>query len=253
MTSPGTADEKEIAQFNRLAATWWNSAGPMWPLHLLNQFRVQVIVDVLQQLGAIDAEHSQPLTGLSVLDIGCGGGILSESLAHLGAHVTGLDMAENNVAIARQHAASSDLDIRYLHQEVDSLDERFDLVFNMEVVEHVSNLDAFMTASCQRLAPGGTMFISTFNRTIRSYLIGIVGAEYVLNLLPRGTHQWRKFVPPATLHTLLQTHNLDTVWQTGVSLNPFSKTYATTQSTAVSYMLAATKGGTSHNGSKGRI
>ncbi|RLT97392.1 bifunctional 2-polyprenyl-6-hydroxyphenol methylase/3-demethylubiquinol 3-O-methyltransferase UbiG [Ketobacter sp.] len=253
MTSPGTTDDKEIAQFNRLASTWWDSTGPMWPLHLLNRFRVQVILDVLQQRGVVDAAHSQPLNGVTALDIGCGGGILSESLARLGAQVTGLDMAENNVAIARQHAASSGLDIRYLHQEVDSLDERFDLVFNMEVVEHVANLDAFLAASCQRLAPGGTMFISTFNRTIRSYLIGIVGAEYILNLLPRGTHQWRKFVPPANLHTLLKTHNLDTVWQTGVSLNPFTKTYATTQSTAVSYMLAATHGGTSNNGSKGRI
>ncbi|MBA53106.1 MAG: bifunctional 3-demethylubiquinol 3-O-methyltransferase/2-polyprenyl-6-hydroxyphenol methylase [Pseudomonadales bacterium] len=249
MTSSSTTDADEIERFNQLAATWWDTSGPMWPLHLLNQFRVQLILAVLTDQRQIDPGKEHPLTGFTALDIGCGGGILSEALAKLGANVTGVDMAEKNVAIARHHATQNKLDIRYLCQEVSGLDEQFDLVFNMEVVEHVSDLETFLNACCERVQPGGMMFLSTINRTWKSYLFAILGAEYVLNLLPKGTHQWSKFVSPQKVEALFQQHSLDTIWQTGVSLNPFKKRYSPTQSMAVNYMLAARKGGTKHHGS----
>lgn len=249
MTHPDTSDPAEIERFNQLAATWWNTSGPMWPLHLLNQFRIQLILEVLTQQGLIDPDNDQPLSGFTALDIGCGGGILSETLSKLGASVTGLDMAEKNVAIARQHALKSKLDIRYLCQEAASLDEQFDLVFNMEVVEHVADLDSFLAACCERIQPDGMMFLSTINRTWKSYLFAILGAEYVLKLLPKGTHHWHKFVPPQQIEALFTHHGLDTVWQTGVSLNPFRKQYSATQSMAVNYLLAAKKGGSIPHGS----
>lgn len=244
-----TIDQQEIQRFNQLAATWWNQEGPMWPLHLLNQFRVQRILEVLSQQTGIDPTLDRPLAGFNVLDIGCGGGILSETLAKLGAQVTGLDMADKNIAIARQHALQNGLSIRYLSMEIAELNEQFDLVFNMEVVEHVANVDAFMSASCARVKAGGIMFLSTINRTLKSYLFAILGAEYVLRLLPKGTHQWRKFVSPDMVKSIFHQHDLDTVWETGVSLNPFSRSYSSTRSMAVSFMLAAMKHETHFNGS----
>jgi len=236
-----TADDKEIARFNALAATWWDSQGPMWPLHRLNQFRIKILLQQLAQQSRIDSNSKLPLHGKQVLDIGCGGGILSESLAKLGAQVVAIDLAENNTAIARQHAAEQGVDIDYRCQEAGTFSAQFDLVFNMEVVEHVANLEAFLEASCQHVKPGGLMFLSTINRTLKSYLFAILGAEYVLKLLPKGTHQWSKFVKPATLSSLLSDNGLDTIWRQGVSLNPFNKSYHTTESLAVNYMLAATK------------
>lgn len=244
-----TSDPEEIERFNQLAATWWNTGGPMWPLHLLNRFRVRLILQVLAQQGLVDPDSEHPLGGFTALDIGCGGGILSEALSKLGAKVTGLDMAEKNIVIARQHATENNLDIRYLCQEVASLDEQFDLVFNMEVVEHVADVDSFMAASCERIQPEGMMFLSTINRTWKSYLFAILGAEHVLKLLPKGTHQWSKFVPPHHIGAILAHHGLDTVWRTGVSLNPFTKHYSSTNSMAVNYMVAARKGGQTHHGS----
>ena len=234
-----TTDADELQRFNRLAATWWDPDGPMWPLHLLNRFRVRVIEQVLRDSGVIAGDSSQPLQGLDVLDIGCGGGILLESLARLGARVTGVDPAANNIAIARQHAESEQLEIRYLQTEVGELNGQFDLVFNLEVVEHVANLEAFMQASCERLKPGGTQFLSTINRTCKSYVFAILGAEYVLRLLPKGTHQWHKFVRPEELTQLLQQQGLATVWSSGVALNPFNRRYRLTKSHRVNYMLAA--------------
>lgn len=238
---PTTADERELARFNALAATWWDRQGPMWPLHRLNDFRVKVILDRLNKLNLIDVTHDKPLHEFTVLDIGCGGGILSETLAKYGAKVTAIDLAENNIAIARHHAQESGLAIDYRCVEAGSFNEQFDLVFNMEVVEHVSNLAGFINASCAHVRPGGMMFLSTINQTLKSYLFAIVGAEYVLKLLPKGTHQWSKFVKPKTLSHMLSEQGLDTLWHIGVSLNPFSKTYRLTTSLAVNYMLAAEK------------
>lgn len=236
-----TADKNEIDRFNQLAATWWDPNGPMWPLHLLNQFRVEIILDVLHSQGTIDRGSALPLEGLSALDIGCGGGILSAALCRLGARVTAIDLAEKNIQIARQHAQTNQLEIQYLCAEVSRLDMNYDLVFNMEVVEHVVELESFMAASCDRVAEGGTLFLSTINKTLKSYVFAILGAEYILKLLPKGTHQWSKFVTPEQLKQLTSDHGLSVFWTRGVSLNPFTRHYKLVQSMAVGYMMAAHK------------
>lgn len=244
MTSQNpTGDPAELARFNALAKMWWNPQGPMWPLHVMNRFRVQVILDVLAQQGRIDRNKDWPLSGLKVLDIGCGGGILSEALARLGADVTGIDLAEGNIRIAQEHATSQGLHIEYRYQDVTTLQESFDLIFNMEVVEHVGDLPAFMAACYRNLKPGGITFVSTLNKTPLSFLFAIIGAEYVLRLLPKGTHEWRKFVPPATLDALLLSSGVNTFWRTGIRFNPFRRRFSLQRSMAVSYMLAAQKSG----------
>ena len=236
-----TGDNAELARFNALAKMWWNDQGPMWALHAMNRFRIQVILDVLAEQGRIERQASQPLAGMKVLDIGCGGGILSETLARLGAKVTGVDLAERNIRIAQEHATSQGLEIDYRYQDVTTLDGHFDLIFNMEVVEHVADLPTFMQACYRNLKPGGMTFVSTINRTPLSYLLAIVGAEYVLRLLPKGTHQWRKFVSPGTMEQLLDDAGLKPCWQSGVRFNPFRRHFALQKSRAVSYMLAAIK------------
>lgn len=240
-SSGPTGDGEELARFNALAGMWWNPQGPMWPLHTMNQFRIGVILDVLAEQGLIDRQQDWPLSGLKVLDIGCGGGILSETLAQLGADVTGVDLAEHNIRIAREHARSQGLDIDYRFQDITTLDQTFDLIFNMEVVEHVSDLETFMAACYRNLKPGGITFVSTINRTPLSFLFAIIGAEYVLRLLPRGTHQWRKFVTPDQLKALLQQSGVDIFWRSGIRFNPFRRRFSLQRSEAVSYMLAARK------------
>ena len=238
---PTTSDPAEIQRFNQLAATWWNPDGPMWPLHLLNRFRLELILNVLHDQGTIDRYQPKPLAGKSVLDIGCGGGILSEALCRLGAQVTATDTAANSIKIAKQHATGAKLDIHYHCTDIASLSEQFDLVFNLEVVEHVTDLRAFMSASCERVADGGSLFLSTINKSLKSYLFAIIGAEYVLRLLPKGTHRWSKFVTPNIMQNILSEQGLEVFWRSGVSLNPFNKQYKLVQSEAVNYMMAANK------------
>lgn len=240
-TDKSTGDAAELARFNALASLWWNVDGPMWPLHRMNGFRIQIILDVLAEQGRIDRQKDKPLSGLKVLDIGCGGGILSETLARLGADVTGIDLAEHNIRIAREHAKAQGLSIDYLFQDVTTLDEPFDLIFNMEVVEHVADLDAFMAACYRTLKPNGITFVSTLNRTPLSFLFAIIGAEYVLRLLPKGTHQWRKFVKPEALENLLQASKVKTFWRSGIRFNPFRRHFSLQRSMAVSYILAGRK------------
>lgn len=239
MATDNTSVPGEIQRFNHLASTWWDDNGPMWPLHLLNRFRVKVILDVLASKNIISADSDLPLQGFNVLDIGCGGGILSESLHNLGARVTGIDLAEKNIQIAQQHAARQNLDIRYLCQEVSSLKKEFDLVFNMEVVEHVGNLKTFMMACNEKVKPGGHMFVATINRTLKSFLFAIIGAEFILRLLPRGTHNWQCFVTPDEIKVLLKKGNMDTQWISGIAMNPFNRQFRLTRSTSVNYMLLA--------------
>lgn len=236
-----TVNQAERARFNHLAAMWWDESGPMWPLHLLNRFRVQRILRVLESQGAISTTTNKPLAGLNVLDIGCGGGILSESLSKLGANVSAIDVAENNINIAKQHAQLSGHDIEYQTSEIHQVSGQYDIVFNMEVVEHVNNLPGFMEEACKRVKPGGFMFASTINRTLKSYLFAIIGAEYVLRLLPKGTHTWRMFVTPDELKNHLNNGGITTFWAAGVALNPLTKKFSEQESLSVSYMLAGRK------------
>ncbi len=241
MNATTTADPIERNNFNNLAQTWRDPDGPMWPLHGLNQFRVTYILPLLQQHFDLP-DNEFPLKGISILDIGCGGGLMSESLARLGATVHGIDVAERNIEIAREHAEASGLKVVYEAVEARDLIERgqvYDVVLNLEVMEHVSDLKLFLQQCNQLLAKNGLTIMSTINRTFKSWLFAIMGAEYVLNLLPKGTHRWKKFVQPDELKALCALDHFGVVWETGVNFNPFTRSFKLTNDMAVNYMMAA--------------
>ena len=194
-----TVRDDEVARFNRLAATWWNSSGPMRPLHVINGLRLGY---VLEQIARSFARQPGDLTGLQVADIGCGAGLMCEPLAARGAHVVGVDAAAKNIAAARLHASDGRLNIDYRVGAPGAAlrdDELFDVLLLLEVVEHVDNLQAFMRQAASHLKPGGLLLVSTINRTLRSYVTAIAGAEYIFRVLPQGTHHWAQFVRPAEL------------------------------------------------------
>ena len=235
-----TVDPREVEFYSSMAATWWDRTGPFWPLHTLNELRISYIRDRLCAHFGRDAGSELPLDGLSVIDVGCGGGILAESMARLGARVTGIDVVEKNIVVARLHAAESGLDIDYRQvpaSEIAAAGQQYDVVLNMEVVEHVADLNAFMN-DCNRLvANGGAMFVATINRTWLAWLFAIVGAEYVLRWLPRGTHRWRLFRKPAEIRALLRQGGLEVFDSVGVAANPFARTLRQVRSTQVNYMM----------------
>lgn len=236
-----TINAAEVSRFNELAETWWNRSGPMWPLHRLNELRVPYI---LEHVAAhFDGDGEAPLAGLDVLDVGCGAGILSESMAKAGAKVHGIDAAEKNIAIARQHAFASHLNIRYDNIPVESLDEsaQYDVVLNMEVVEHVENLPAFMERCAHLVKPGGLMIVATINRTLYSLITAKLAAEYVLGWLPRGTHSWRKFVTPSEVFGPLRDNGFAIRDLTGVGINPLRRSMFLTDFRQANYMMVTIK------------
>lgn len=245
MTEPfNSVDPAEVEKFNKLAATWWDDSGPMWPLHRLNRFRITVILEVICQQRSIDSSSALPLSGLQVLDIGCGGGILSESMARLGARVHGVDVSPGNIAAAKIHMAAQSLDVTYELSTAEALaarGDRYDVVLNMEVVEHVADLAAFMRACNSMVKPGGIQFVSTINRNPLAWFVAIFGAEYVLRWLPRGTHQYRKLVKPSELMEHLDQDNFTLISRTGVNVNPFTRRMSAKKSEWVNYMFAASK------------
>ena len=242
---PSSVDPAEVAYYERLADMWWDKQGPFWPLHRLNEFRIRYIRDILVNAKGRDASATLPLAGLKALDIGCGGGILSESMGRLGARVHGIDVTEKNIHVARRHASQAGLSVTYEHVSAEALaqdsPESYDVVLNMEVVEHVAELPTFLEACCRLVKPGGLMVVATINRTWRAWLLAIVGAEYVLRWLPRGTHQWSRFRRPGEIETPLAEHGLQVMDRTGVRVNPITRAFSYTDSLAVNYMLAATK------------
>jgi 2-polyprenyl-6-hydroxyphenyl methylase/3-demethylubiquinone-9 3-methyltransferase len=244
MSQDATVDLREVEFYTRMAETWWDQTGPFWPLHKLNILRTAYIRDKLCQHFSRDASAEKPLRGLRVLDVGCGGGILAESMAKLGADVTGIDVVEKNIAIATLHAQQNDLAIDYrlcTAADLAAGDVDFDVVLNMEVVEHVADVPAFM-ADCSRLtAENGVMFVATINRTAKAWLFAIVGAEYVLRWLPRGTHRWRLFRKPAEIAQLLADGGLSVEETVGVAANPFARSLRMVRSTAVNYMMFCTR------------
>ncbi|MEQ8861236.1 MAG: bifunctional 2-polyprenyl-6-hydroxyphenol methylase/3-demethylubiquinol 3-O-methyltransferase UbiG [Pseudomonadales bacterium] len=244
----GTVDRSEIARFDQLADTWWDPGGPMWPLHRLNDLRVPFIVDQLAGLKAADADRAD-LRGLSVLDIGCAAGLLSEAMARLGADVTGVDPSARNIEIARRHAARAGLAIRYLNGTAEDLaGSAYDVVLNMEVVEHVDDLAGFVAQCCRLTRPGGVQVLATINRTPLSFISAIVGAEYVLRWLPRGTHRWRRFVKPTELESLLHNEDCELIGRSGVAVNPLTRLFRLTPFEGINYMLAARRGLDAHRG-----
>jgi 2-polyprenyl-6-hydroxyphenyl methylase/3-demethylubiquinone-9 3-methyltransferase len=241
--SAPSIDPAEVTYFEGLAHRWWDPDGPFWPLHRLNELRSGYLREHLSQAVGRDPEAERPLAGLRLLDIGCGGGILSESMARLGARVTGIDVVEKNLRVADLHAGWSGLDIDYRHAAVEGLvaaGETFDLVLNMEVVEHVDGLPGFLAACAALVRPGGLMAVATINRTPLAFLVAILGAEYVLGWLPKGTHHYRKLVKPAEVQGGLGS-GFDLRHQTGVRVNPFDRSLHFTRFMGVNYMLLLQK------------
>ena len=220
-----TVDPGEVAKFEAMAAEWWDPEGKFKPLHMLNPCRLDYIcAQVAAEFGR-DLATALPFKGLRMLDIGCGGGLLSEPMARLGAEVVGADAAERNLPVARVHAEQSGLVIDYRHTTAEALaaaGERFDVVLNMEVVEHVADPQAYLTACQELLKPGGLMICSTLNRTAKSFAMAIVGAEWVMRWLPKGTHDWKKFITPDELYALIGKAGLRPVDRRGMVFNPVS-------------------------------
>lgn len=244
-----SVDSGEVARFAAMAEAWWDPAGKFAPLHRFNPVRIGFIRDRLAARLGRDPRSLRPLEGLRLLDIGCGGGLLAEPMARLGAEVTAIDAALRNIEIARLHAEQSGLDIDYRHSTAEALaeaGERFDAILNMEVVEHVADVGAFLGACADLLAedgpvPGGIMFVATLNRTAKSYALAIVGAEYVLRWLPRGTHDWRKFVRPSELAAALRPRGLVIAELAGVSYNPLTDQWRLGRDLDVNYLAVVSR------------
>jgi len=243
--SPTTIDPAEIEKFQAMAADWWDPNGKFKPLHMLNPCRLDYITQQIAAEFERDLTARDPFAGLRLLDIGCGGGLLSEPMARLGATVVGADAAERNIPVARVHAEQSGLEIDYRHTSAEALadaGERFDVVLNMEVVEHVADPRAFLTACQTLLKPGGLMICSTLNRNPKSFLMGIVGAEYVMRWLPKGTHDWSKFITPDELFSLLSIAGLEPMDRKGFQFNPITWAWRISdRDLSVNYVTASLK------------
>jgi 2-polyprenyl-6-hydroxyphenyl methylase/3-demethylubiquinone-9 3-methyltransferase len=239
-----TINDEEIAKFTAMAEEWWDPKGKFRPLHRFNPVRLTYIRDkVLAHFGR-DGQLRRPFEGLRVLDIGCGGGLLSEPMARLGAAVVGADAAERNIRIAELHAAQSGLAIDYHATTAEALaaaGERFDVVLNMEVVEHVDNVPLYMQSCAELVAPGGLLFTATINRTPRAWALAIVGAEQVLRWLPKGTHDYRRFLTPDEITALVERHGLRVTDRSGVVFHPLAGEWRLGRDLGVNYMVLAEK------------
>ena len=243
-TQPSTIDPAEIARFSALAETWWDANGPMRPLHRLNPTRLSWLKAQISAQFSRDPKDASALTGLRILDVGCGAGILTEPLARMGANVVGIDPSDEIVAAARLHAAAGDLSIDYRASTAEALaeaGERFDAVTALEVVEHVTDVGLFVTTCAALVKPGGLLIVSTINRTMKAFLLAIVGVEYVLRWLPRGTHSYEKLVTPAELAAAFGAAGLRLAVETGVMYSPFADGWRLTNDMDVNYMMAAEK------------
>ena len=241
-TAPSTVDPAEVERFSALAAEWWNPRGKMAPLHKFNPVRIGYIRDQAATRFERDPKRLDSMKGLRILDIGCGGGILSEPLARLGADMVSVDPSDTNIAAAKEHAAQSELAIDYrctTAEELAEAGEAFDIVLAMEVVEHVADVPLFVQSCAQMVKPGGMMIAATLNRTLKSFALAIVGAEYVLRWLPRGTHQWDKFVTPDELERHLRNNKLAITDQTGVVYSPLGDRWSLSSDMDVNYMVVA--------------
>ncbi|WP_395817704.1 bifunctional 2-polyprenyl-6-hydroxyphenol methylase/3-demethylubiquinol 3-O-methyltransferase UbiG [Devosia sp.] len=239
-----TINPEEVAKFTAMAEQWWDPKGKFKPLHKFNPVRLSYIRDkVIAHFGS-DGTKRRPLEGLRLLDIGCGGGLLCEPMTRLGATVVGADAAERNIHIARLHAEQSGLEIDYRATSAETLaaaGEKFDIVLNMEVVEHVDNVPLYMKSVADLVAPGGLLFTATINRTLRAYAFAIVGAEQVLRWLPKGTHDYAKFLTPEEISALVSRNGLSVTEKTGVVFHPLADEWRLSRDTGINYMVLAEK------------
>jgi 2-polyprenyl-6-hydroxyphenyl methylase/3-demethylubiquinone-9 3-methyltransferase len=237
MNKASTIDKAEVEKFSRIADEWWDEGGKFKPLHQMNPVRLGYI---REQIVGADNTSLTPFKGLRVLDIGCGGGLLSIPMARLGAEVVGVDASERNIEVAKIAAQKQNVSVDFRASSAENLassGEKFDIILNMEVVEHVADVPAFLGACAAMLKTKGTMFIATINRTPKSYIFAIVGAEYVLRLLPRGTHDWKKFLRPSEINNLLVPQGLRLTNEVGVNFNPFSEKFNLTSDLSVNYIM----------------
>ncbi len=233
-----TINKKEIEKFSKLAREWWNPNGKFKPLHLFNPARIKFIKQKLISYFKLNPTSLKPLNKLNILDIGCGGGLLCEPLTRLGANMTGIDASKNNIEVAKLHAKEMELKIEYIHSSPENLklNKKFDVILNMEVIEHVSNVDFFIERCSSLINKNGIMFVATINRNLKSYIFAIVGAEYILRWLPIGTHDWEKFLTPSELEKITIKKNFKFDDVVGMKFNPLSRKWSKSEDASVNYI-----------------
>ena len=236
-----TINREEIQKFSDLADEWWDVNGKFKPLHMFNPIRIEYITEKIKQEFNLINRNNNFLKDLKILDIGCGGGLISEPLARLGGEVTGIDASEKNIKVAKLHSKKNNLNINYLNKSPEQLNysEKFDIVLNLEVVEHVENVDLYIKSCSNLLKKNGIMFTATLNRTIVSYIKAIVGAEYILRWLPIGTHDWNKFIKPEELEKKLSSANFSTIDVKGLEFNPLFNKWKKSDNLSVNYIICS--------------
>jgi len=238
-----TINKEEIQKFSDLAEEWWDVNGKFKPLHMFNPIRIEYITEKIKKYFKITKNKPNFLEGLNILDIGCGGGLISEPMARLGANVTGIDASEKNINIAQVHSKKSGLQINYITASPENLNnnEKFDIILNLEIVEHVDNVNLYIKSCSKLLKKNGLMFTATLNRSFISYIKAIIGAEYVLRWLPIGTHDWNKFIKPEELVNFLSKERFSTIDVKGLKFNPFFKKWKRSNDLSVNYIIASFK------------
>ncbi len=238
-----TINREEIQKFSDLADEWWDVNGKFKPLHMFNPIRIQYITEKIKQEFNLENQDNYFLKDLKILDIGCGGGLISEPLARLGGEITGIDASEKNIKVAKLHSKKNNLNINYLNRSPEQLksSEKFDIILNLEVVEHVENVDLYIKSCSNLLKKNGIMFTATLNKTIISYIKAIIGAEYILRWLPIGTHDWNKFIKPEDLEKKLSLANFRTVDIKGLEFNPIFNKWRKSDNLSVNYIICSKK------------
>ena len=238
-----TINKEEIQKFSNLASEWWDVNGKFKPLHMFNPIRIEYIVEEISKHFKLNRNKKFLLKDLAILDIGCGGGLISEPMARLGGNITGIDASEKNIKIASLHSKENNLKIAYLNKSPEQLDEKekFDIILNLEIVEHVENLDLYLQSCYDLLKKNGLMFTATINRTLISYIKAIIGAEYVLRWLPIGTHDWNKFVKPEELQKKLTDKKFTTNNIKGLEFNPIFNKWKQSDNLSVNYIICSSK------------